>query len=76
MTLGPVEILASDEVDAEQAQSRVAARRETLRAEIERASGRLGDEGFVQKAPSEVIEAEREKLAGYRAELEELRGQG
>ena len=74
-TFGSVEILPSGEVDAEQVRRRVSARREALRAEIERAEGKLANEGFVRNAPSEVVEAEREKLAGYREELEELRGQ-
>jgi valyl-tRNA synthetase len=71
-TFGRVEILPSDEVDAEQVRRRVADRRQTLRSEIERAEGRLGNEGFVRNAPPDVVEGEREKLSAYRAELEEL----
>jgi valyl-tRNA synthetase len=71
-TIGPVEILASDEVDAEQARRRIAERRETLRAELARAEGKLANAGFVSKAPSDVVESERRKLAQYQAELEEL----
>jgi valyl-tRNA synthetase len=69
---GPVEILTSEEVDADQVRRRIAERREALRAEIERAEGRLGNEGFVRNAPQDVVAGEHEKLAGYRAELEEL----
>jgi valyl-tRNA synthetase len=75
-TFGPVEILSTGEVDAEQVRHRIADRREALRTEIDRAEGKLGNEGFVQKAPAEVVEAEREKLAVYRAELDELGEQG
>ena len=32
----------------------------------------LGNERFVAKAPPEVVDAEREKLARYRRELEAL----
>jgi valyl-tRNA synthetase len=71
-SFGPVEILASSDVDADQVGRRVSERRETLRSEIERAEGRLANPGFVDNAPPEVVAAEREKLAGYRAELEEL----
>ncbi len=67
-----IEILASDEVDAEQVAARIAAERERLRGEIERLERKLANEGFVAKAPAEVVEAEREKLDGYRAELDEL----
>jgi valyl-tRNA synthetase len=70
--VGPVEILASREIDAEQVRRRVAERREALRAEVERAQRKLGNEGFTSKAPADVVEAEREKLAAYRAELDEL----
>jgi valyl-tRNA synthetase len=71
-SFGPVEILASGEVDPGEVRRRVEERRETLRAEIDRAQGKLGNEGFVANAPGDVVEAEREKLAAYRAELEEL----
>jgi valyl-tRNA synthetase len=71
-TFGPVEILASGEVDAERARARVSERREQLLAEVDRAEGKLGNEGFVAKAPQDVVDAERAKLDAYRAELEEL----
>jgi valyl-tRNA synthetase len=71
-SFGTVEILASGDVDAGEVRRRVEERRETLRAEIDRAQGKLGNEGFVANAPGDVVEAEREKLAGYRAELEDL----
>ena len=71
-TIGPVEILASGEIDAEQARGRIDEHRDRLRAEIERAERKLGNEGFVAKAPDDVVAAEREKLERYRRELEEL----
>ena len=49
-------------------------RLEELRSEVARAEGKLSNEGFAAKAPAEVVEAEREKLAAYRAELDELGG--
>jgi valyl-tRNA synthetase len=70
--VGPVEILASDALDADRVRARLGQRRDTLRAEVERAARKLANDGFVSKAPAEVVEAEREKLASYRAELEEL----
>jgi valyl-tRNA synthetase len=50
----------------------VEAERERLRAEIERAEAMLANERFVQNAPAAVVEAEREKLAGYRRELDAI----
>jgi valyl-tRNA synthetase len=70
--VGPVKILASAEIDAEAVAARLEARREELRAEVARAEGKLDNEKFVARAPAEVVEEEREKLARYRAELEEL----
>jgi len=73
-SFGQVEILPSEQVDAAQVRRRIAERRETLRAEVERAERKLSNQGFVSNAPAEVVEAEREKLTTYRAELEELEG--
>ncbi len=71
-SVGPVRVLASDQIDAEAVGTRVEARREELRGEVARAEGKLGNERFVANAPGEVVEEEREKLDRYRAELEEL----
>jgi valyl-tRNA synthetase len=70
--VGPVEILASDEIDADEVRRRMGQRREALRAEVERAERKLANDGFTSQAPADVVDAEREKLATYRAELEEL----
>ncbi len=69
-----VELLETDGVDPDAVAARIEERREKLRAEVKRGEGRLSNEGFVAKAPAEVVDAEREKLAAYRAELEELGG--
>jgi valyl-tRNA synthetase len=71
-TIGAIEVLASDEVDAEEARRKVGDRMAELESEVRRAEGKLATEGFVDKAPPEVVEAEREKLSAYRAELKEL----
>ncbi len=44
-----------------------------LRKEVARAEGMLANARFVQNAPAEVVEAEREKLARYQRELDVLR---
>ncbi len=71
-TIGPVEILASGEIDAAQAERRIAEHRAKLAAEVDRGERKLANQGFTAKAPAEVVAEEREKLAGYRAELEAL----
>jgi valyl-tRNA synthetase len=65
---GTVEILAGGEIDEE----RRAAQRGKLQTEIARSESKLANDGFVAKAPPEVVQAERDKLARLRAELEAL----
>jgi valyl-tRNA synthetase len=69
---GSVTVLASDAVDTEAEARRAAAERTRLEAEIKRAEGKLANQGFVAKAPPQVVDAEREKLARLQAELEAL----
>ncbi|HWB68647.1 MAG TPA: class I tRNA ligase family protein, partial [Solirubrobacterales bacterium] len=71
-SIGPVRVLASEQLDAAAVAARLERRRADLRGEIERAERKLGNEGFVAKAPVEVVEEERAKLERYRAELAEL----
>jgi valyl-tRNA synthetase len=59
-------------VDPAEAARKAAAERERLESEIRRAEGKLSNEGFVAKAPEQVVAAEREKLERLRAELEAL----
>jgi valyl-tRNA synthetase len=73
-TVGPVEILASDDISAADQAARVEARRATLQAEIARAEGKLANDGFVKKAPAEVVQGERDKLARLQEELASLHG--
>ena len=69
---GVAQVLASDAVDTEDAERRLGARRATLEKEVDRAEGKLANERFVERAPADVVQAERDKLAGLRAELERL----
>ncbi len=73
-TVGTIEILASEALDREAMDARLSERRDKLRSEVERGEKKLANEGFVAKAPPEVVEEERSKLAAYRAEMEELGG--
>jgi len=47
---------------------------ERLRKEVARSEGMLANERFVQKAPPDVVAAERAKLDRYRSELDALGG--
>ena len=46
--------------------------RERLEGEIKRAEDKLANRGFVDKAPPDIVEAERAKLVRLREELEAL----
>jgi valyl-tRNA synthetase len=69
---GTVALLESDALDLSAAASRIEERRQWLDAEIERAEKKLGNEGFVAKAPEAVVAAERVKLARLREERDGL----
>jgi valyl-tRNA synthetase len=69
---GAVEILASAELDVGAAERKREAEVSRLQSEIERAESKLANDGFVAKAPAEVVQAEREKLERLRAELDAL----
>jgi valyl-tRNA synthetase len=70
---GSIEVLPSEHIAADQA-ARVEARRAELQSEIARCEGKLANEGFVKKAPADVVQREREKLEKFRAELGGLGG--
>jgi valyl-tRNA synthetase len=69
---GTIDILAGENVDLGAADRRRAAAREQLQAEIDRAERKLANQGFLAKAPANVVQAERDKLARLRAELDAL----
>jgi valyl-tRNA synthetase len=69
---GAVHVLAGGAFDPAAAERRNAERRAEIEGEIGRAESKLANEGFVSRAPSEVVAAEREKLERLRADLEAL----
>jgi valyl-tRNA synthetase len=69
---GAVEILQGAEVDLEASRQKLAAERARLEREIERSRAKLANQGFVAKAPAEIVQAERDKLARLAAELQAL----
>ena len=73
-SVGGVDLLESEGIDPEAVRSRIDERRQKLRSEVERGERKLSNEGFVAKAPADVVDAERQKLEAYRAELEDLGG--
>ena len=69
---GSIEITDAGEVDTAAADQRRDRQRQQIELQIERASAKLANTGFVDKAPPAVVEAEREKVARLEAELKAL----
>jgi len=61
-----------DLVDREKELERLEKEKSTLVSEIKRAEGKLGNPGFVDKAPEKVVNEEREKLAKYKDMLSKV----
>jgi valyl-tRNA synthetase len=69
---GTIEVLSEAGLDFAAAERRRASAREKLDGEIARVRAKLANAGFVEKAPAEVVEGERAKLARLQSELEAL----
>ena len=59
----------SDIIDVAREKARLEAEKARMEGEIARVSAKLANEGFVAKAPSAVVDAERAKLAKYKENL-------
>ena len=67
-------LMSLDElVDYDKERTRLKDEIKRLESEIKRASGKLSNKGFVEKAPEKVVNEEREKLAGYEDLLEKTK---
>jgi len=69
---GSIDLLAGPDFDPDEAGRRIEGERERLRGEITRLEKKLGNAKFVERAPADVVEGEREKLAEYSGALERL----
>ena len=70
--IGDIEIYLGGLVDTEKERERLESRRKKLLEDIRKSESRLGNEGFVARAPAEVIEAERKRLADLRAQIDAI----
>jgi valyl-tRNA synthetase len=69
---GAVELLASPDLDLGTAERKREGRRVKLMAEIEAIKRKLGNAGFLEKAPADVVQKARDDLDRLTAELEAL----
>ena len=65
-------MLPSGDVDVDAAEKRSAAERERIEGEIKRVEGKLSNAKFVERAPANVVQVERDKLAGLKEQLAAL----
>ena len=62
-----------DLVDYKEEFDRLTKEEKRLEGEVARAKGKLSNQGFVSKAPAQLIESEKEKLAKYEEMLEKVK---
>jgi valyl-tRNA synthetase len=63
------------QIDVEAERARLAKEITRLEGEVSKANAKLGNESFVARAPAAVVAQEKERVAGFGATLERLRGQ-
>ena len=61
-----------DLIDFEKERERLEREREKLESELKRVRGKLSNKGFIDKAPKEVVEAEREKETKYKDMMDKV----
>ncbi len=75
--IGEMELLVpmADLIDKDAELARLDKEIGKLEKEVQRLAGKLGNEGFVAKAPAEVVAKEKEKLAAQEQSLQKMREQ-
>ena len=59
-------------IDVEKETARLTKEIDKLGKELKKLNGKLSNEGFLKKAPAQVVEGERAKLAGYEEKMKSL----
>ncbi len=72
VTAGGVKLYVLGIIDPEAERSRLARQSETLQRGITGIERKLSSEGFLKKAPSEVVEGERERLGRLKRDLDAI----
>ena len=67
-----IEILYNDEIDHEKEKESLLKEKEKLEQSIERRKKLLSNENYVNKAPANIVEMDKQKLEEEKKKLEEL----
>ncbi len=73
--VGETRLMLKVEIDLAAERERLTKEIARLEGEIAKAEGKLGNASFVDRAPAAVVQQERERLAGFKATLAQLRPQ-
>jgi valyl-tRNA synthetase len=73
--VGELRVALHVEVDVEAERARLGKEIARLEVEIAKAQAKLGNAGFVERAPAAVVEQERQRVAGFTQTLSRLRDQ-